>query len=106
VAGQFAASFPIDQIAHQAYLALAGTPAWVEVKARIVSGRSQVETFWSELDLPEMPSLDEVRRYVRERLAQTPSLEDIAVRVRERLLEQVFARLSETASSPQALPAA
>jgi stearoyl-CoA desaturase (delta-9 desaturase) len=106
IAGQLAASFPINQIAHQVHEALAHTPRWAELQARIASTRSQAESFWSELDLPEVPSLEEVRRYARARLAQTPSLEDIAVRARERLLELVYARLCGAASSLQALPIA
>jgi stearoyl-CoA desaturase (Delta-9 desaturase) len=102
VAGQLAASFPINQITNQVYEALARTPGWADVKIRIASARSQAEIFWSELDLPEVPSLEEVRRYAAERLAQTPSLEEIAVRARERLLELICARLSEAAAaSPQ-----
>lgn len=98
VASQLAASFPINQIAHQVHEASARASAWTEVKARIAAARSHAETSWSELDLPEVPSLEEVRRYAAERLARTPSLEDIAVRARERLLELVCARLSEAAS--------
>jgi hypothetical protein len=47
-----------------------------------------------------VPSLEEVRRYARERLAQTPSLEDIALRARERLLELIYSRLSEATMLP------
>jgi stearoyl-CoA desaturase (Delta-9 desaturase) len=106
VAGQLAASFPINQIAHQVHEALTRASGWTEVKARIAAIRNHAETSWSELDLPEVPSLEEVRRYARERLAQTPSLEEIAVRARERLLELVCARLSEAETSPQGLSAA
>ena len=97
VAWQIAASFPVNQIANQVHEALAHTPGWAELKARISSARTQAETFWSEVDLPVVPTLEEVRRYARERLAQTPSLEEIAVRARERLLELVYSRLSEAA---------
>ena len=100
VAGQIAASFPINQIANQVHEALAHTPGWAELKARISSARTQAETFWSEVDLPVVPTLEEVRRYARERLAQTPSLEDIAVRARERLLELIYSRLSEATMLP------
>jgi len=104
VADQLAASFPINQIAHEVHEALARAPGWPEVKACIASARDQVGTFWS--DLPAVPSLEEVRRYVREQLTQTPSLEDIAVRARKRLLELVYAQLYQAISSPQGLPAA
>ena len=86
--------------------ALAHTPGWSELKARISSARTQAETFWSDVDLPVVPTLEEVRRYARERIAQTPSLEEIAVRARERLLELVYSRLSEAAGCPQSLSAA
>jgi stearoyl-CoA desaturase (delta-9 desaturase) len=97
VAGQLAASFPINQIANAVHDALAHAPSWGDLKVRIASARSQADTFWSGVDLPEVPSLEEVRRFARERLAQTPSLEDIAVRARERLLELIYLRLSEAA---------
>ena len=80
VACQLAASFPVNQIANQVHEALAHSPGWTDLKARIASARTQAETFWSEVDLPVVPSLEEVRRYARERIAQTPSLEEIAVR--------------------------
>ncbi len=97
VAGQLAASFPINQIAHRVRETMARAPGWAEARA---------ETFWSNVDLPELPSLEEVRRYARERLAQTPSLEEIAVRARQRLLELVYARLSEPPFLPQGVSAA
>ncbi len=106
VAGQLAASFPVNQIAHQVRETLARTSGWAEVQIRMTRVLDQAEPFWRELDLPELPSLEEVRRYARERLAQTPSLEDIAVRARERLLEMVYARLSGAPTSPHVLPTA
>ena len=105
VACQLAASFPIDQIANQVYDALAHTPGWTELKARISSARTQAETFWSEIDLPVVPTLEDVRRCARDRIAQTPSLEEIAVRARERLLELVYSQLSQVATLPAKLSA-
>jgi hypothetical protein len=60
----------------------------------------QAETFWAEIDLPQVPSLDDVRRYAMSRLAQTPSLDEIAVSARERLLELVYSRLIEVSGVP------
>jgi stearoyl-CoA desaturase (delta-9 desaturase) len=95
VAGQLAASFPINQIAHQVQETLIRAAGWTEMKARIAASRAHAGTSWSELDLPEVPSLEDVRRYAAERLAKTRSLEEIAVQARERLLELICARLSE-----------
>ncbi|HUA78667.1 MAG TPA: acyl-CoA desaturase [Acetobacteraceae bacterium] len=98
-ARQLALSFPINTIANQTLEALSRAPGWAEVKSRFLSARQQAEAFWNEFDLPQIPSLDEVRAYARARLAQTPSLDEIAVRARERLLELVHSRLVEAASS-------
>ncbi len=102
VAWQLAASFPVNHIASQVIEALARAPGWAELKSRLASARVQAEVFWGEIDMPEVPTLDEVRRYARARLSQTPSLDEIAVRARERLLELVYSRLSEAAVSASA----
>jgi stearoyl-CoA desaturase (Delta-9 desaturase) len=100
VASQLAVSFPVNLIANQVLEALARAPGWIDLKSRLLSARMQAEAFWSEIDLPQVPSLDEVRRYARARLAQTPSLDDIAVSARQRLLELVHSRLVEAAQAP------
>jgi stearoyl-CoA desaturase (delta-9 desaturase) len=100
VAGQLAVSFPVNLIANQVLEALARRPSWIELKSRLLSARAQAEAFWSEIDLPQVPTLDEVRRYATARLAQTPSLDDIAVSARRRLLELVHSRLVEAARAP------
>ena len=82
--------------------ALARAPGWNELKSRLLSARMQAEVFWSDIDLPQVPTLDEVRRFARARLAQTPSLDDIAVSARRRLLELVHSRLVEAAQTPSA----
>ncbi|HLJ04969.1 MAG TPA: acyl-CoA desaturase, partial [Acetobacteraceae bacterium] len=106
VAGQLAASFPVNNIANQVLESLALAPGWADLKARFLSARVQAETFWAEIDLPQVPTLDDVRRYARARLAQTPSLEDIAISARERLLELVYSRLVEVSAVPTAGAAA
>jgi len=62
----------------------------------------RAELFWTNIDLPDIPTLEEVRRYARARLSQTPSLDEIAVRAREQLLELVYSRLSEAVAAPAA----
>jgi stearoyl-CoA desaturase (Delta-9 desaturase) len=102
VASQLAVSFPVNLIASQVLEALARAPGWIDLSSRLLSARMQAEAFWSEIDLPQVPTLDEVRRYARARLAQTPSLDDIAVSARQRLLELVHSRLVETARAATA----
>lgn len=97
VAADLAVSYPVNLIASQVLDALAHSPRWLELKARLLSARAQAEAFWSEIDIPQVPSLEEVRRYATARLAQTPSLDDIAVSARRRLLDLVHSRLVEAA---------
>jgi stearoyl-CoA desaturase (Delta-9 desaturase) len=99
VAGQLAASLPINHIADRVHEALARSPDWTEPQSRIALLRLQAEVFWSGIDLPEIPTLDDIRRYARARLARTPSLEEIVVRARQRLLELVYSQLSESIHS-------
>jgi len=98
VAHQLAASFPIKSIAGQVLETLTHSPGWIELKARLLSAGMRAEAFWNEIEPPQIPTLDEVRRYASARLAQTPSLEEIAVSTRQRLLELVYSRLIEATS--------
>jgi stearoyl-CoA desaturase (delta-9 desaturase) len=102
VARQLAVGFPIERIAAQTHEALAQTPSWAELQARVRDARSQAEALLAELHLPHVPSLEEIRGYAQERLARTVSLDDIAARTRQILLESISARLlnkAETAAS-------
>jgi stearoyl-CoA desaturase (Delta-9 desaturase) len=98
VAHQLAASFPIKSIAGQVLETLTHSPGWLELKAQLLSAGMRAEAFWNEIEPPQIPTLDEVRRYASARLAQTPSLEEIAVSTRQRLLELVYSRLIEATS--------
>jgi stearoyl-CoA desaturase (delta-9 desaturase) len=93
VARQIAAAFPVSQIAAQVQEALARAPWRPELQA--ASAGTWRESFRNNIDLPNIPTLEEVRRFARERLSQTPSLDEIAVRARERLLELVYSHLNE-----------
>ena len=46
-----------------------------------------------DIELPHVPTLDEVRRYAERTLAQTPSLDQIAERARQLVMEAVAVRL-------------
>ena len=98
VAGQLAASFPVKSIASQVLESMTHRPGWIELRARLLSASVRAEAFWNEIEFQHLPTLDEVRRYARARLAQTPSLDEIAVSTRQRLLELVHSRLIEVAA--------
>jgi len=99
VARQIAVSFPVNAIAAQVQEALSLGPGWAELKSRVLTARMHAETFWNEIDLPQIPTLEEVRAYARARLAQTASLDEIALSARSYLLELVYMRLFEKAAS-------
>jgi stearoyl-CoA desaturase (delta-9 desaturase) len=93
VARQLAVAWPVERMVAQTHEALAETPVWSEVQARIVAARGQAAALLAELHLPHVPSVEEIRRYAEERLARTASLDDIARRTRQVLLESISARL-------------
>lgn len=102
VARQLAVGFPIERIAAQTREALAQTPSWVELQARVRSARGQAEAFLAELQLPHVPSVEEIRGYAEQRLARTPSLDEIARRTRQLLLEAISRRLLSEAAAAAA----
>lgn len=96
VARDLAATFPLERISAEVHAALERTPTLDELKARAREARTNAEAFLADLELPEVPSLEEIRELARQKLASTPSLDDIAVRTRELLLEAVVVRLDLT----------
>jgi stearoyl-CoA desaturase (Delta-9 desaturase) len=95
-AHQLVVSFQIDAIANQARDALAHRAAWTEFRSRAQVARQQAEEFLTELRLPQIPTLEEVRLSAQIRLAATPSLEEIATRARQLLMTRVSDCLIET----------
>lgn len=93
VARQLAASFPADRIAAQAAAALAARPDWDELQARLQGAGAHAAAVLARIELPHVPTLDEVRRYAERTLAQTPSLDAIAERARQLVMEAVAVRL-------------
>jgi stearoyl-CoA desaturase (delta-9 desaturase) len=100
VAHQLAFAFPLERIAALTQEDLARTARWEELQSRLHEARSHAEAFLTELHLPHVPSVDEIRRYAEQHLARTPSLEDIAARARQILLESISVRLLAKAAAP------
>jgi stearoyl-CoA desaturase (Delta-9 desaturase) len=93
VARQLAAAFPAERIAAHAHETLAHIPTWAELQSRGRLARGHAEAFLAEIHLPHMPTLEEIRGYAEQRLAQTVSLDEIARRTRQILLEAIAVRL-------------
>ena len=66
--------------------------------------RIHAECFLFELHLPQLPSIEEIRRIAERRIARTPWLEEIVRRTREILLAAVLRQLLSdgAASGPAA----
>ena len=92
VARQLAASFPLEQIVERARAAVAESPSLEEMRARIAAGQARAEQLVAELrrmELPHLPTAEEIRSRAEQVLAATPSLDEIVERTRELLLEVV-----------------
>ena len=94
VARQLAAAFPAEGIAAQVRASLEPTPYLDELIADFHAARAHALARLSELRLPHLPTLEEVRACAERTLADTPSLDQIAERARHLLLEAVCARLA------------
>jgi stearoyl-CoA desaturase (delta-9 desaturase) len=93
VARQLAASFPADRIAQQAAAVLAARPDWDDLQARLHAAGAHAASVLAKIELPHVPTLDEVRRCAERTLAETPSLDQIAERARQLVMEAVAVRL-------------
>ena len=87
VAQQLAATFDLEQLSAQARELLSLEPSLDSLRERGAEARERLAAVLAEVHLPELPSLEDLRRRVGERLAHTPSLDDIVERTREILLE-------------------
>lgn len=101
VARQLAASYPIDRDVCQAFEAVARAPDWPAPKLRMLAANVSPEAFWAEINLPQIPTLDEVRCYARGQLAPTASLDEIALSTKQRLMERILNCSKVVASSPR-----
>jgi stearoyl-CoA desaturase (Delta-9 desaturase) len=95
VAEDLVASYPLDTLVARVREAWAHKPTMDELRERARRTREEVVAYLHEVDLPHVPSLEEIRDEIAGRIARryrnSPSLDEIALRARELLL----VRLSE-----------
>lgn len=103
-AHQIVHSYPVEKIAAQVRAAWAQTPTWEELRERLRSASAGAEAMLAGIHLPQLPSLEEVRRRVEQVFdhAPTVSLDEIAERARALLVEAVSMHLFE---GPEPAPA-
>lgn len=97
-AAQLAATFPTEQIAARVTQALAGTPSLATIRQDIqdalAQARSQAGARLAALQLPLLPTRDEVKDRAAAMFVRTPSMDDIVERARLILIEAVCVRLA------------
>jgi len=97
-ARQLAASFHADQIAAQVAEMLTRTPTLAELRSeledKLANARKQAEALLASVQLPAIPSTQEVKERASRMFARSPSMDDIVERARQLVIEGVCARLA------------
>lgn len=96
-AAQLAGSFQIDKLTAQVRDALAQTPTLAEIEERMRQARDsakvRVEALVAHIQLPHLPTTDELRQRASNMFVRTPSMDDIVERARLMLIANVCTRL-------------
>lgn len=101
VAHQLAARFQLDQLSAQAREYFAVDSRLDNWRERGGEARARLQAALADAQLPELPSLEDLRRLAKDSLAHTPSLDDIVERAREILVETLCEQLApEAVASP------
>lgn len=93
VARQLAESFPIETISDQVSAAWSHTPSLEDLRAGARKKISDLTEYLSEIHLPQVPSLQDIRARAKSMFAETPSLEQVVERARQLILEELCERL-------------
>lgn len=92
-AGHIVAAFPVDRLVAQVREAWEQSTHWEEFKTRARQAANDAESHLKSVELPHLPSLDDMRAKAHAKFANTPSLEVAVQRARERLVQAVGERL-------------
>lgn len=104
VAQQLADTFPAERLASQLRAAWENTPTWPEIEASLRASGAQASARLSTIQLPELPTVEDMRRRAAEMFDRVPdvSLDEIAERARLLVIQAVSVRIL---SDGPALPA-
>jgi stearoyl-CoA desaturase (Delta-9 desaturase) len=95
-AAQLAGSFNLDRIVAAALAAVNG-PSLSELTARLADAQHRAADIIASLNLPQLPTFDELVARAKKMFPETPSMNDIVARGHAVLLETVGARLAALA---------
>jgi len=93
VAHQLAFSFPLERMGEQLRDAWQNAPSTEEIVLKLQTARSQAGAALAEVQLPNVPTLDDIKDRAREMYAHSPSLDDIAKRAHQIMIETVSVRI-------------
>lgn len=97
VARQLAASVSVETICDNVREIWEHTPSWQAVRARAQTAQADAKAMLADMQLPQMPTSEELRDRARQMFASSPSMDDIVQRAREMILEKVAIELRLTA---------
>ncbi len=104
-ATHIASGFSVDGLVAKVRVAWANSHHMEELKARARQALADAEAYLKEIELPSLPSLEEIKAAAARKFANVPALDDAAVRAREKLAQSVSQRLLEDVKPQQALAA-
>ena len=94
VARQLADTFPAERLAQQLRDAWETHSSWPEIQARLVSAREQAATRWATVQMPVVPTGEEMRRRASEMFGVPEvSLDEVAERARLLLIQSVSVKI-------------
>ena len=94
-AGHIASGFSVDTLVERVRDSWKNSPHLEELARRTRSAKTEAEAYLSELTLPHLPSIEEIRKASGKMFANVPSLDIAAARARDRLAKDVSRRLLE-----------
>ncbi len=101
-AGHIAAGFSADSLVVKVRAAWANSHHMEELKSRAVKALADAEAYLKEIELPSLPSVEEIKAAASRKFANVPALDTAVVRAREQIVQNVSIRLLEDARLQQA----
>jgi stearoyl-CoA desaturase (delta-9 desaturase) len=92
-AGHLVSGFSVDKLAEQVRQAWASSHHMDELKAHARQKLTDAEAYLKSIELPHLPTVEEMRLKARKKFANTPSLDIVADRAREKLAQRVSQQL-------------
>ncbi len=93
VARHLVATHPVERICAQVCEALADTPKLEQLRERARTAHSEAVAMLANIQLPHVPTTEELRERAKEMFATTPSMDDIVARAREIIIEAIATEL-------------